>query len=201
VHGLPVELRVAGLRALAIGDGGELVTKVERLVDAGAFVTVVAERPDEPIARLAEQGKLRLERRAFADADLDGAFVVFVATREAELGARLVVRARAEGRLLSTLDRPESSTFTNVAVTRAHGLSITVSSGGASPGLSRRLREDLGEALADPKLGRFVEALRALRESLPRGERARRLSAAVRGFRAALALRFPEWFERGDPPP
>ncbi len=201
VDGLPVELRVAGLRALAIGAGAELVTKVLRLVDAGAEVTVVAVSPDDAIEMLAQEGRLRVERRAFDEGDLDGAFVVFVATAEADLGARLVSRARAEGRLLCTIDRPESCTFTNVAFARASGLTITVSSGGASPGLARRLREDLAEALADPRLERFVDALRALRESLPRGERAVRLAAAVQGFRAAVVLRFPRWFERGDPPP
>jgi precorrin-2 dehydrogenase/sirohydrochlorin ferrochelatase len=201
VEGLPITLRVEGMRALAIGAGGELVSKVERLVEAGAKVTVVAERPDLPIETLAASGKLRLEQRAFVDADLEGAFVVLVATEEAELGARLHPWAVREGRLFATIDRPESCTFTHVAIARASGLTITVSSGGASPGLSRRLREDLAAALSDERLGRFVDTLRSLRERLPRGERARRLSEAVRDFQLSVTFRFPSWFERGDPPP
>jgi precorrin-2 dehydrogenase/sirohydrochlorin ferrochelatase len=201
VEGLPITLRLENTRALAIGAGGELVAKIERLIEAGAKVTVVAEHPDLQVETLAATDRLVLERRAFVDADLEGAFVVVVATSEAELGARLYPWALGEGRLLATIDRPESCTFTHVAIARASGLTITVSSNGASPGLSRRLREDLALALADDKLGRFVDALRSLRERLSRGERARRLSEAVRDFHLSVTLRFPTWFERGDPPP
>ena len=192
-----VELRVEGRVALVVGAGGEVAAKIERLVDAGAIVRVVTSEPDARVAELADAGKLELRRRAFEDADLEGAFVVFVAPTEVELGARLA----SEGRLVSTVDRPEASTFTNVALVEASGVRVTIGTAGASPGLARRLREDLSALLSDPRLGRFVAALDRARAELPRGERARAMGTAVAGFRVSGALAFPAWFERGDPPP
>ena len=43
--------------------------------------------------------------------------------------------------------------------------------------------------------------LRALRASLPRGERAARLAEAVKGFAVEARLVFPAWFEAGIAPP
>jgi precorrin-2 dehydrogenase/sirohydrochlorin ferrochelatase len=82
----------------------------------------------------------------------------------------------------------------------ASGLTIAFSSGGASPGALRRIREDLGALFSDSRLAGFLDALRALRERLPRGERAARLRAAVEGFGVEGRLRFPAWFARGEEP-
>jgi precorrin-2 dehydrogenase/sirohydrochlorin ferrochelatase len=99
--------------------------------------------------------------------------------------------------LFCTLDRPEASTFTNVAVVRTPGVTMTFGSSGRSPGLVRRIREDLEALFSDARFGRFVDELAALRASLPRGERAARMADAVRGFAVEARLRYPEWFERG----
>jgi precorrin-2 dehydrogenase/sirohydrochlorin ferrochelatase len=194
---LTVELLVEGRVALVVGAGDEVAAKAARLVDGGAIVRVVTPSPDARVAELAAAGQLELRRRAFEAADLDGAFVVFVAPSEVDLGASLA----SQGRLVSTIDRPEASTFTSVAVLEASGLRVTIGTAGASPGLARRLREDLAALLAEPRLGRFVAMLGRARAALPRGERARAMGAAVEGFRLSGALAFPAWFERGDPPP
>ena len=82
----------------------------------------------------------------------------------------------------------------NAAVVRASGLTLTVSTGGASPGLARRLREDLSTIFGDARFGRFLGALRSMREALPRGERAARMAEAVKGFTIEAKLRYPGWF-------
>jgi precorrin-2 dehydrogenase / sirohydrochlorin ferrochelatase len=199
----PVEVVLQGCRALVVGTGPEIVPKVDRLLEAGAVVTVITEGPPGP--ELSERAaRVTLLTRAATDADLEGQTIVFAApftTPEGEARARRWHAAAARaGRLFCAVDRPEACTFVNSAVARAGGLTMTFSTGGRSPGLARRVREDLEALFSDPRFGRFVLELGALRDALPRGVRAARMAEAVRGFTVDATLRFPTWFERDDEP-
>jgi len=193
---LPIELVVRGRRALVVGAAGECVSKVRRLVDAGAAVTVVTQRGDvdAALASLAESGVIRLEDRDFEDADATSAVVVFLGTEHATLGAALSDKARREHRLVSTLDRPEASTFINPAVARENGISVSISSGGGAPGLVKALRESLGRAIADASFGAFVQELVARRASEPRGKRSHTLRTLLDGFGLEVRCTYPTWF-------
>jgi precorrin-2 dehydrogenase / sirohydrochlorin ferrochelatase len=195
---LPIQLDVRGREALVIGGGGEVASKIARLVDAGAEVTLVAETLDPALEKEAVERGVRVERRPFQDADVEGKFVVYVAPGHDALAGRLHERAQREGRLLCTMDRPETCTFTSVAVVDVNGLVLTVSSDGASPGATRRIREDLERLFGEARFGRFMASLRRAREALPRGARAREMAEAVRGFAVEATLRFPSWFERDE---
>lgn len=200
---LPIDIDVRGREALVIGAGPEAARKIERLLEAGARVTVVAPHGlDAAVAARARAGDLVVRARPFELSDLDDAFVVFVDPAEDEALARTVhAWALRGGRLVGALDRPELSTFVSPAIASASGLALTVRTGGVSPGLAKRIREDLEALFAGERFGAFVDALRRLRASLPRGERAPRMKEAVRGFAVVARLRFPTWFERGDPGP
>ena len=199
----PLEVDLQGRDALLVGAGPEIASKVDRLLDAGAVVTVIVE--GDPGPELASRaGRISLATRAATDADLEGKAIVFVApavTPEGEARARRWhASAARDGRLFCAIDRPEACTFVNVAVGRAPGLTMTFSTGGRSPGLARRVREDLEALFSDPRFAAFTEKLAALRATLPRGQRATRMAEAVQGFAVEALLRFPDWFERGDEP-
>jgi precorrin-2 dehydrogenase / sirohydrochlorin ferrochelatase len=201
VRYLPIAVDVAGRSAVVIGATLETVSKIARLLDAGARVTVFATGAVHPdvLAREAE-GTLRIERREPSADDLGAATIVFVAPEEEARGQALMAWARGEQRLLCTIDRPEACTFVNPAVAQGPGIEVAVSTGGVSPATARRLREDLEAALADPLLARYLEALAALRASLPRAERAARMKAAAAGFALEARFTFPAWVALGAPP-
>lgn len=199
---LPIELLVENRPALVIGGDDECRSKVERLLLARATVHVICDGAvHSEIEAHANRGALQLSRRSPTEDDVRGALVTFVGLEHRDLGSRLFDQAHHAGRLLCCLDHPSTSTFVNPAVADVAGLRVTLSSGGESPGLLRRLREDLVAALSDDRLGRFVETLGELRRSLPLGERRARMQRAVAGFALTAELRFPEWFEAGAAPP
>jgi precorrin-2 dehydrogenase/sirohydrochlorin ferrochelatase len=203
---LPIEVDVQGRDALVVGTGAEVLSKVDRLVAAGARVTLIAEEdPGPELEARAADGRVRLLRREATDADLDGVAIVFATpftTPAAEARARRWhAEALRSGRLFCAIDRPEACTFVNSAVVSAPGLTMTFSTGGKSPGTARRVREDLEALFADPRFARFIDRLAALRATLPRGERAARMAEAVKGFAVEARLRFPTWLERGEDPP
>jgi precorrin-2 dehydrogenase/sirohydrochlorin ferrochelatase len=202
---LTVALDVRGRRALVIGAGGEAASKIERLLQAGAQVTVIAPgdvRAD--IDQAAREGRLELLRRAPSGEDAEGAAVVFIEPSadgvDDDLARRLYDRALRSGTLVNTLDRPEISTFINPAVVHVSGLTMSISTAGASPALARRIREDLEALFSDLRFARFLDALATLRSALPRGERGARVKEAVKGFAIEARLHFPAWFDRGEDP-
>jgi precorrin-2 dehydrogenase/sirohydrochlorin ferrochelatase len=203
---LPIDLDMLGREALVLGGSVELVSKIDRLLAAGAIVTVIGEGPfDDAIEARAAEGTITLHRRPFSAADLEGKAIVVQApfTTEADeaLARSLAARARERGLLFCAVDRPEACTFINAAVVHASGLTMTFSTAGASPGTARRIREDLERVFLDPRFAAYLDVLRELRARLPRGERAARLAEAVKGFAVEARLRFPGWFDAGREPP
>lgn len=198
----PIALDLDDRGALVIGGTGEAPGTVERLLRAGARVTVVA--PDdvhEAIQEAAAAGLLELHRRPFQDEDLTAKAIVFLTPGDDALSRRLHAELTAAGRLVCTLDRPEVSSFANLAVVAVSGLTLAFGSHGTSPGTVRRLREDLTAVFSDPRFARYLDAIGRVRERLPRGEARRaRMRAAMEGFAIEAKLRFPPWFERGEDP-
>jgi precorrin-2 dehydrogenase/sirohydrochlorin ferrochelatase len=201
VRYFPVELDVSGRSVLVVGASGEVVSKISRLLDAGADVLVMTTGPvDALVDTWVMEGRVKLERREAKIEDVDGKTLVFVATIDADRAPPFYERALREGRLLCTVDRPELSTFINPAVVHKSGLTMTFASGGTAPGAMRRIREDLEALFSEPRFGRFLDALRELRSQLPRGARAEKMADAVRGFGIDATLRFPAWLDRQTPP-
>lgn len=199
----PIELDLKDREALVVGMGPEVPAKIDRLLAAGAKVTLIADAPiDADLEQRTKDGALRVERRGLEDRDLEGKAIVFLAPfhtpEEEAIARRLHETAVRDGRLVCSIDRPECSTFVNAAVISAPGLIITVSTEGKSPGTARRIREDLTALFSDPRWARYIAALGEMRARLPRGERAARMAEAVKGFAVEARLRFPGWFDREE---
>ena len=94
--GYPVMLELAGRRCVVIGEDAVRDGKVEGLLAAGADrILVLALGPSGRLDELAQIEGVRVERRAWRPADLDGAFLCVAASRDpAERTAIAARRAR-----------------------------------------------------------------------------------------------------------
>jgi siroheme synthase-like protein len=156
----PLFLRLSGRHVVVIGAGEVATRKVADLLENGALVTVVAPRATEALAARAAKGQLALHRRAFEPADLDGAWLAFAATDDAE-AQRTVARIAAEKRVwLVAVDDVDNASAFGGAVLRRPPFLIAISSSGATPALTRLVREVLESALPEES---WVSAARALR--------------------------------------
>jgi precorrin-2 dehydrogenase/sirohydrochlorin ferrochelatase len=146
----PVNLKVEGRTCLVVGGGDVARRKAAALVEAGADVIVVA--PDvHPMLKADE--RIEVRERAWRDTDLHGAFVVIVATDD-EVTNRVVAQDAMDfGCLVNVVDCPALSNFIVPSRLTRGDLMVTVSTGGASPSLARKIRESLeaqfGEEYAD----------------------------------------------------
>jgi precorrin-2 dehydrogenase/sirohydrochlorin ferrochelatase len=178
----PISLEVAGRRAVVIGTFAVVEGKPDVLLDAGADVTVVAPGPAARLDRLEESGATVI-RRGYRLGDLAGAFLCVASSDDESVRAAIFAEARSRGVLVNVMDDPERCDFAAPAVVRRGDLTIAVSTGGSSPALARRLREELEERFGPEweEIARLIGSVR--QETLPLlpdlGDRARRWQQAL----------------------
>lgn len=179
----PVFLDLHGRTCVVVGGGPIAERKVEGLLQAGAFVTVVAPALTRELTTLARTGEIRHVARAFRPEDIAGAHLAIVAVNDSRVSAEVSAEARQRRIWLNAADEPERCDFILPAVLRRGPLAIAVASGGTSPALSRVVRDWL-----EAELPAELSALAAAAAAVRRGARASGRSPSPAAWRAALEL-------------
>jgi siroheme synthase-like protein len=121
------------------------------------------------IAQWIAQGKLEWRAKAFASADLDGAYLVIAATSAPGVNEGVFVEADARRILCNAVDDIEHCHFYYGSVVQRGDLQIAISTNGKSPALAQRLRLQL-EKQFGPEYELWLEWLGAARELLRAGD-------------------------------
>jgi len=144
---LPIVLDVGTLRIVLVGEGEAALKRLELLDAAGAaHLEVYSEAPE---AGFAARAGNRLRGKRPSSEALEAAQVVLIAGLPEDEAARVAAAARKAGRLVNTEDVKALCDFHVPSMVRRGDLLLTVSTGGKSPGLARRLRRYL-EGLFGP---------------------------------------------------
>ena len=140
----PVFLDLTDRLVVVVGGGQVATERAAKLAAHGARVRVVSPALGEQLAAMAADGRVAEHRaRAYARGDVDGAVLVVAATNDADVNRRVRDDARAAGAEVNVADDPEGSSAVIPALMREGDLAIAITTGGASPVVSRRIREDL----------------------------------------------------------
>jgi precorrin-2 dehydrogenase/sirohydrochlorin ferrochelatase len=154
----PMFVKLEGRRCLVVGAGKVGEPKIGGLIETGARIHVVALETSEAVHQWARAGKITLEVRGFAPADLDGVFLAIVATASRDLNSSIYREAEQRGILCNVVDVPEYCDFYYPAVVRRGDLQIAISTNGQSPSLAQKLRQQL-ERQFGPGYARWVAEL------------------------------------------
>ncbi|HEY3220166.1 MAG TPA: siroheme synthase CysG [Gemmatimonadales bacterium] len=161
----PVFLHVQGRRGVVVGGGAVAEQKVVGLLEAGARVTVVSPDLTWKLEDLAATGAIELRRRGYRRGDLEGAFLAIAATDDRSVNADVWAEAEERGILLNAVDDLPHCSFIAPAVHRAGDIAVAVSTGGKSPALAVRLREQIG-TLIGREHAEFLDLLGELRPTV-----------------------------------
>jgi hydroxymethylbilane synthase len=179
---LPIALRPNGRRALIVGGGNVATRKAESLVAAGYPIFVVAPSiGDERLRSLA--GQRNYAERPYEPDDVQGAALVVAATDDDAVNACVVRDARAAGVLVCDAIDPERGDFHMIATVRRGELTLSVDSGGASPGFSKRIAGELAAAFG-PEYGDAARTLARMRSYVKTVLPADRRSGVLRALAA-----------------
>ncbi len=162
MQSFPLFVKLSGRRVLLAGGAGAALAKLRLLVSAGARVHVVAPDIMPEIQTLAARsgGDIRIGR--FEPSDLIGVDLVFAANEDEATDSNVAEAARGEGKLVNSVDRPSLCDFTMPAIVDRGPIVVAVSTEGASPVLSQRVRAAI-EGVLPPRLGRLAEFARRFR--------------------------------------
>ncbi len=127
-----------------IGGGALGEEKTDRLVDYGADAVVIAPVLTERLRGMADGGEITWVDRGYRQGDLEGAFIAIVAdTSDSRVNEAVSAEAMERNVPLNVNDVTDLCTWIAPAVVRRGEVIVAASTGGASPALARKLREEL----------------------------------------------------------
>ena len=132
---------------LVVGAGPVGTRKVEGLLAQGALVTVVSPVLSTRVQALRDDGQIAVVMRPYQPADLNGCWLVIAATGIETVNQGVYDDAQTARVWANCADEPDRCAFILPAVHRDGQITISVSTGGASPSLAKWLRDRLADAL------------------------------------------------------
>ncbi|MEC7689736.1 MAG: siroheme synthase CysG [Pseudomonadota bacterium] len=161
---------------LIVGAGEVAARKLELILKSEASVTVVAPWMCDTVKSYADNPRVTLIEREFADTDLTDQQMVFVATSETDINQHIHDIAREKGILVNVVDNTPLCQFITPSIIDRSPIVIAMSSGGVAPVLLRYLRQKLESVIPAniSRLGAFSEKFREKVKSSLKGVTARR---------------------------
>jgi precorrin-2 dehydrogenase/sirohydrochlorin ferrochelatase len=189
----PVSLILEETSCLVVGGGTVALRKIESLLAAGARVTVVSPKMSPDVEALE---KVELLQREFQPEDLLGKFLVISATDDRSVNEAVARAAKERGILVNVVDVPELCNFFVNSLVHRGDLAISVSTGGASPALAKRIRQELEEQYGE-EYAFFLELMREYRpriiERFPDPQRRQKVFEGIVSSKIEVMLK-----ERGE---
>ncbi len=167
MRGHAIYLNLAGQPVVVVGGGSVAERKVRAVLECAGEVTVIAPEATGQIREWARTGEIAWEARSYRRGDVGHARLAYAATDQPDVNRAVSEEAREARVLVNVADEPALCDFYAPAVVRRGDLAIAVSTGGTSPALARRIREELEERFglhfetAIDELGALRERLRA----------------------------------------
>ncbi|AVP44378.1 NAD(P)-binding protein [Bacillus thuringiensis] len=138
----PLTVRVNEKRVVVIGGGKVAGFKIIPLLKQGADIIVISPELDANLVKFVEEKKIRWYQREYEKSDIKNAFLVVAASSDSILNEQVAEDA-AENQLVNVITNPESGNVHFPAAIHRGLLNIAVSTGGASPKLAKKIRDEI----------------------------------------------------------
>lgn len=154
----PLFVDLKKIKCLVIGGGEVAYRKTLSLREADADVTIISPRMVDPLMALADMGEIKFLKRTYQKGDLKGFRLVYVAIDDKETSRQIGAEAEKEGILFNVANNPDQGNFIVPAKIQRGDLHLCFSTGGKSPLLSKKIRQDLEEKYG-PEYEDFIRLL------------------------------------------
>ena len=140
----PINLLLKDKRCLIVGGGKVAVRKLNALLNSGALICVVDPEPSNKMMLLAENTAVTLCEREFAESDLDGVFLIYLATNDRALNRSIIELAEPRDILICSVDANWSKgSFITPASINHKEITIAVSSQGVACRKTKLIKDNL----------------------------------------------------------
>ena len=142
----PIFCQLNAKPCLLVGGGEVAERKARLLMEAGAILTVNAERFSAQFEAWQKAGRLTLVPGTFDPSLLTAQWLAIAATDDPQVNRQVLAQCEARHLFCNVVDASAQSGFIMPSIIDRSPLMVAVSSGGSAPVLARLLREKL-EAL------------------------------------------------------
>ncbi|KZN96033.1 NAD(P)-binding protein [Aeribacillus pallidus] len=138
----PIMLDISNKLCVVIGGGKIAYRKVIPLLKAGANIHIVSPEICDEINKLWSEQKVKVFLKEVEKVDYEHAFMIIAATNSKEINEQ-IYKNTSENQLVNIVSDQEMGNFHIPASLVRGRLVISVSTGGASPTLAKKIRNDL----------------------------------------------------------
>jgi precorrin-2 dehydrogenase/sirohydrochlorin ferrochelatase len=160
----PIYIDIEDHAVLIVGGGTVCARKAETMMRYGARVTIVSPEITDEIAAWEREGVLAVQRKMYAESDLEGASMVIASTDDQCVNARVARDCRRRRIPVNVVDVTHLCEFIVPAIVEKGSIQIAVSTGGKSPAIARTLKEELQRTIG-PEFTEVNDLLGTLRKS------------------------------------
>ena len=159
----PIFLDLNRATCLIVGGGTVAERKLKKLIEAGARVRLVAPTYTSFIADQVQNQVIEYHQREYNSTDLAGCKLVFATTNQREVNHQVYLDAQKENIWCNMADEQEQGGFIVPAVVDRGLLQLAISSSGASPWLTKEVKNYL-ESLFKKDIEQELEQIRQTRQ-------------------------------------
>ncbi|WP_061223779.1 precorrin-2 dehydrogenase/sirohydrochlorin ferrochelatase family protein [Leptospira weilii] len=175
----PAFLNLENKNILLIGGGKVAFEKLPHLIDSGAKITLITLEACKEVAQVLEKHpEIKVEYRSVEFSDLQGKTLVFSATNDSDLNARLTDYAHSWKIWINCADDPSNCDFYSAAVLDRGPVRVAISTEGNFAGLSGVVKTILEELIPDEHEEELQELMRLrkeLKSILPDSEKRKKI--------------------------
>lgn len=153
----PVFLNLKHKKVYVIGGGQIATRKLEGLLQSEAVITIISPAINESILTYVSNGLVHWIQKTFELSDIEDAFYIISATNDPHVSTELK-KVVSPHQLVNFADDHSSSNVIVPSVVRRGKLAIAVTTSGASPSLSKKIKNEL-EGIYGEEYEEYVDFL------------------------------------------
>ncbi|RAL26681.1 precorrin-2 dehydrogenase/sirohydrochlorin ferrochelatase family protein [Thermoflavimicrobium daqui] len=161
----PMMVDLTSHRCLVVGGGKVAERKIARLLVSDADVIVVSPVVTQTVKKWAEIGKIVWYPRFYEEKDGENCSIVIAATNQREVNHQIYKDAKKRKQWINVVDQPSLCNFTVPSTIHRGQLTLSISTGGASPSLAKTIRQEL-EQIYGEEYALFLELAKEMREEI-----------------------------------
>ncbi len=165
----PAFIKFDNKKVLLVGAGNIALEKLEKLLVFTKDIVIIALEFSPEILAVIKEEKLFYEKRAYKKGDIKDMSMVVVAIDDIGLQKSIYKESQDYKCLCNSVDSIEYCDFIFPSLIKNEDLTIAVSTSGSSPAFAKHFRIYL-EGLIPDGINTFLEEMRELRASLPKGK-------------------------------
>ena len=159
---IPLMVDLKGKNVVIVGGGRVAERRVDSLLDSEGRLTVISPALTGKLHALSREEKISWRKKEFEPNDVTDAFLIISAVDKAEVNQQVIQAAPADS-LLNAATEAEAGNVHFPAHLQRGKLSIAVSTNQASPGLAKKIKQELSTTY-DQRYEPYLDFLFQVRE-------------------------------------